>query len=111
VHEPQGAAKRHLPVGHALEIPAELGLPQLGIAREDCGSGQPLVDELSRFDGASQRAVDDPANVLIAQSLADGRRLHATQRAEIKAVEVAVQQLVRVFHVGVPDHVNARGGH
>jgi hypothetical protein len=60
-----------------------------------------LVDQVRGLHGASQRAVDDAVNLVATKTLADGRRLRAPECAELKTVEVPVQNLVRILHVGV----------
>jgi hypothetical protein len=40
-------------------------------------------------------------NLVVTKTLADGRRLRAPKCAELKTVEVPVQNLVRILHVGV----------
>ena len=52
--------------------------------------------------------MNDPAYVFAAQLLADRGGLRATQRAELKAGQVTVEEAVRVLDVGVPDDVDAR---
>jgi hypothetical protein len=55
--------------------------------------------------------VDDPGDVLIAKPVTDGDGLQAPERAELEPVEVPVQQLVRILHVGVTDQVKPAVGH
>src|SRR5437899_11332961 len=50
VHEPQRPPHRDLPVGQALQVPAELGLAQLRFRLEDRGRLEPGVDDLDRLD-------------------------------------------------------------
>ena len=55
--------------------------------------------------------MDDQVDIVVAESLADGRGLLAAERAELEAVEVPIEHLARVLHVGVPDEVDAGLGH
>jgi hypothetical protein len=55
--------------------------------------------------------VDDAPKALAAKSLTDRSGLCAAKRAELKAVEVTVQNLVWILHVCVADQVDAGLGH
>jgi hypothetical protein len=54
--------------------------------------------------------VDDTGQARRLQAVADGRRLGATQRAEVKAVEVTIEKSVRVLDLCVPDQIKASQG-
>jgi hypothetical protein len=51
--------------------------------------------------------VDDAPDILIAQPITDRGGLRTPEGAQVEAVEVAIEQLVRVFDVGVADQVDA----
>jgi hypothetical protein len=54
-----------------------------------------------------QGAVDYAREPRISQPVTERRRLSPSEGAEAKAIEVAVEQAMRVFDLGVPDEVDA----
>jgi hypothetical protein len=66
-----------------------------------------LGDDARGLGRARQRAVDDQREPGVAQLFTKRFRLCPSQRAEVEAVEVAVQDVVRVLDVGVPDEIDA----
>jgi hypothetical protein len=110
VHGPERTPHRDLPERDALQVAAELGLAQVRVGLER-GRGRELAgDDARRLGRARQRAVDDAAQARRLQTVTDGRRLGATQRAQVKAVEMAVEDPVRVLDLGVTDQVKASQG-
>jgi hypothetical protein len=47
--------------------------------------------------------VDDAAHAGGPQAVAKGRRLNAAERAQVKAVEVAVKDAMRIFDIRMSD--------
>jgi len=52
--------------------------------------------------------VDDAAHARGPQALAQRGRLSAAERAEVKPVEMAVQDVMRIFYIRVPDQEKPR---
>jgi hypothetical protein len=107
VHQPERPPDRDLPVGDALQVAAELGLDQLTVGLERRWVRLVLGDDARRLRRPRQRAVDDPREPGVAQLFTERCRLRPSQRAELEAVEMAVQDVVRVLDVGVPDQIDA----
>jgi hypothetical protein len=52
--------------------------------------------------------VDDAPDVRRSKAVAYRCRLGATQRAELEAIEVPVQELLRILDIRVPNEINPR---
>ncbi len=62
VDDPERTADGDLPVGHALQVAAELGFAKLAVGLERRRRRQLARDDLRGFDGAGKRAVDNPCD-------------------------------------------------
>ncbi len=108
VQEPPWSANGNLPVGNALQVAADVGLAQLWLGNEWHGRWKLGVDDLGSFPGAIQWAVHDPPNAGVAQRSADGGGLRPTQRAEVEAGQMTVEDPVRVLDIGMAHQEHAR---
>jgi hypothetical protein len=66
-----------------------------------------LGDDSRGLGSARQRAVDDAYETGVAQLFTERVGLRPAQRAEVKPLEVAVQDVVRILDVRVPDEEDA----
>jgi len=64
-----------------------------------------LGDDARGLGRACQRAVDDPRKPGPAQLFTERLRLRPAEGAEVKAIEVAVQDVMRILDVRVPDEI------
>jgi hypothetical protein len=60
-------------------------------------------DDPRGLDGSEQRAVHDAGQASALQLFAERLSLRPPQRAQAKAVEVPIEDVVRVFDLRVPD--------
>ncbi len=113
MHEETRPSHRNLPAAHALQIAAKLGFAEGGLRDQRHGSWQLRVDDLGGFAGAVERTVDDSLYATFSQRLSDRGRLRSTKLAETKAGKVAVDDPLRILHVGMPhqQHAGSRRGH
>ena len=107
VHQPEGPPEGHLPGRHALQIAAELRLPEPGLLDQRHPLRELLLDQLRGLPRPLERAVHDARQAGVAQPPAEELGLLAAARAEREVVEMAVEDLLGVEHVGMPDQVDA----
>ena len=108
MHEPERTPDGDLPERNPLQVARELGLTKLGVRLQRRARRQLVGDDPRGLQGPVERAVHDVSQPCVSKLRSHRGGLRPAKRAEVKAVEMAVEHPVRVFDLRVPDQKKPR---